>query len=280
MFLINHDGAPLARSKSGTLQIRTDGKGLLTEAKLDPDNPRAIELRSMVDRGDMDEMSFTFRDLSPSWNDTYTERNLREVSIHHGDVSAVNFGANGATKGTLAMRSRAFHLVGFDAFAALLKELRAGAPLSGASTATLRHILSLVAAADVAVDQAQPLLASLLGVPNPDEAQDAAMEAKSKAKGVYVSRWAPAMVIPAWSSGRALGDVCNCCPACPGSSCDASCCEPASSGAIQCPCSMNANNATSQTEDPTETMSASSSLAFDDFDYEARIRIARWKGAA
>ena len=105
VFLVNHDGAPLARTKSGTLSIRTDQKGLLTEARLDPANPRAQDLKSMVERGDMDEMSFTFRDMRPSWNDTWTERNFREVSLHHGDVSTVNFGANGATKGTLAMRS-------------------------------------------------------------------------------------------------------------------------------------------------------------------------------
>jgi HK97 family phage prohead protease len=106
VFLINHDGAPLARSKSNTLHIRTDGKGLLTEARLDPSNPRAQELKSMVERGDMDEMSFTFRDLRPTWNDSYTERSLTELNLHHGDVAAVNFAANPATAGSLAMRAR------------------------------------------------------------------------------------------------------------------------------------------------------------------------------
>jgi hypothetical protein len=265
VFLINHDGAPLARSKSNTLSVRTDGKGLLTEARLDPANPRAQELKSMIARGDMDEMSFTFRDLRPTWNDAYTERNLREVSIHHGDVSAVNFGANGATKGTLAMRSARWRQYGPDPgdFVTMLTELRAGATLSGTSAATLKHVLSLVAAADTAVDQAQPLLAELLGVPNPDIAQDAAMESKSATDDTET---------------RALGDVCNCCAPCTGASCDGTCCDPASRGAA--PCSLNANVATSQTEDPAETAPTPTSLAFDDFDYEARIRIARLKGAA
>jgi HK97 family phage prohead protease len=106
IFLINHDGAPLARTKSGTLHVRTDGRGLLAEARLDPSNPRAQELKSMVERADMDEMSMTFRDLRPTWNDAFTERSLTEVSIHHGDVSAVNFAANPATAGSLAMRAR------------------------------------------------------------------------------------------------------------------------------------------------------------------------------
>jgi hypothetical protein len=260
VFLINHDGAPLARSKSGTMQVRTDGKGLLTEAKLDPANPRAQELKSMVDRGDMDEMSFTFRDLRPTWNGDYTERNLREVSIHHGDVSGVNFGANGATKGTLAMRSRQFALVGFDPFSVTLKELRSGATLSGTSAATLKHVLSLVAAADTAVDQAQPLLAELLGVPNPDVAQDAALDRALK-RALGVEQYEQVK--------RALGDVCNCCPACTGAMCDGTCCD-----ICTMPDIANAEIASSATDD-----NPIASLAFDSFEYEARIAIMEFEGA-
>ena len=106
VFLIGHTGAPLARTKSGTLTLSADKRGLLSEAKLDPANPRAQELKSMVDRGDMDQMSFSFRDLLPTWNSDYSERNLRTVELNHGDVSAVAFGANDATAGTVAMRSR------------------------------------------------------------------------------------------------------------------------------------------------------------------------------
>jgi HK97 family phage prohead protease len=106
VLLVNHDGAPLARTKSGTMTLRSDGRGLLATATLDPSNPRAQELKSMVDRADLDSMSFTFRDLAPSWNADYTQRSLRSVDLNHGDVSCVNFPANDATKGTVAMRSR------------------------------------------------------------------------------------------------------------------------------------------------------------------------------
>lgn len=53
-------------------------------------------------------------------------------------------------------------------------ELRAGKTLSTATMDVLSKVLDLVAEADVAVDAAQPLLAELMGVPNPDEddAQD------------------------------------------------------------------------------------------------------------
>ncbi|MGO8723771.1 MAG: HK97 family phage prohead protease [Acidimicrobiales bacterium] len=106
VFLINHAGAPLARTKSGTLALSADNRGLLAEAKLDPANPRAQELKSMVERGDLSQMSFSFRDLAPCWNDSFTERSLKSVELNHGDVACVSFAANPATEGTLAMRSR------------------------------------------------------------------------------------------------------------------------------------------------------------------------------
>jgi hypothetical protein len=53
-------------------------------------------------------------------------------------------------------------------------ELREGKSLSAATMEVLSKVLDLVAEADQAVDLAQPLLADLMGVPNPDEddAQD------------------------------------------------------------------------------------------------------------
>jgi HK97 family phage prohead protease len=48
-------------------------------------------------------------------------------------------------------------------------ELRAGKALSAATMDTLAAVLDLIATADVAVDAAQPILAELMGVPNPDD---------------------------------------------------------------------------------------------------------------
>ncbi|MGO8876374.1 MAG: HK97 family phage prohead protease [Acidimicrobiales bacterium] len=126
VLLIGHEGAPLARTKSRTMTLRTDGKGLLTEARLDPSNPRAQELRSMVDRGDMDEMSFSFRDELPSWNSSYTARSLVSVSLNHGDCSAVAFGANAATKGLVSMRSYTAEVRAKYSAAQLAAMLKAG----------------------------------------------------------------------------------------------------------------------------------------------------------
>jgi hypothetical protein len=48
------------------------------------------------------------------------------------------------------------------------QEKRVGQTISAATQETLQQVLDLIAAADDAVDAAQPLLAELIGVPNPD----------------------------------------------------------------------------------------------------------------
>lgn len=100
--LINHEGMPLARTKSGTLQLSTDSKGLRVKAPdLDRRDPDVQRLEVKMERGDMDEMSFAFRVKRQEWNEDETERRLTEVSLHKGDVSVVNFGANDATSAKL-----------------------------------------------------------------------------------------------------------------------------------------------------------------------------------
>jgi HK97 family phage prohead protease len=110
VFLLNHEGMSLARTKPQTLKLVEDGIGLHSEAKLDPINPHVIALRSAVERGDIDEMSFAFRVMSQTWDESYEDRTINEVNIHHGDVSAVNFGANPYTAGTVDLRGRKDHM--------------------------------------------------------------------------------------------------------------------------------------------------------------------------
>ena len=109
--LINHEGMPLARTKSGTLQLSTDSKGLLVEANLDRRDPDVQRLETKMERGDMDEMSFAFRVKADKWSDDDTERTLTEVSLHKGDVSVVNFGANPATSAQLNSLSAALEVL-------------------------------------------------------------------------------------------------------------------------------------------------------------------------
>lgn len=105
-FLVNHEGMSLARTASGTLTLTEDTRGLLAEARLDPQNPQVVALRSAIDRGDISEMSFGFWVVRQEWNEDYTRRWIREVELSHGDVSPVNFAANPATGGTVTMRMR------------------------------------------------------------------------------------------------------------------------------------------------------------------------------
>jgi len=99
--LINHEGMPLARTKSGTLKLSTDSKGLMVEADLDRRDPDVQRLETKMNRGDMDQMSFAFRVIRQEWNEDESERRMVEVSIDRGDVSVVNFGANPATSSSL-----------------------------------------------------------------------------------------------------------------------------------------------------------------------------------
>lgn len=110
--LINHEGMPLARTKSGTLHLGTDARGLLVKADLDRRDPDVQRLETKMSRGDMDEMSFAFRVKADKWSDDESQRNLTEVSLHKGDVSVVNFGANPATSAELNMRSVLDYLTG------------------------------------------------------------------------------------------------------------------------------------------------------------------------
>lgn len=99
--LINHEGMPLARTKSGTLQLSVDDTGLRVDADLDRRDPDVQRLQTKMERGDIDEMSFAFRVKRQSWSADETERRIEEVSLHKGDVSVVNFGANPHTSATL-----------------------------------------------------------------------------------------------------------------------------------------------------------------------------------
>lgn len=100
--LIDHEGVPLARTKSGTLVLREDDKGLFIEANLDPANPDAIRLRSALMRGDMSQMSFAFETIKDSWNTDRTVRELREVRLF--DVSVVTYPAYEQTSAEIRNR--------------------------------------------------------------------------------------------------------------------------------------------------------------------------------
>jgi HK97 family phage prohead protease len=106
--LINHEGLALARtsrgSTVGTLNLAEDARGLLCFAPaLDLRNPKVQEVRSTMERGDVDAMSYAFRATRQEWNADYTERRILEyaLDVEGSDVSIVTYPANRATIATI-----------------------------------------------------------------------------------------------------------------------------------------------------------------------------------
>lgn len=101
-FLVNHDTTqiPLARSRnnnaSSTMQLVVTDDGLNIRADLDTEgNPRAKELYSAVNRGDVSGMSFMFTVNKDAWEDLESEHPTRHI-VEIGkvfEVSAVTFPA-------------------------------------------------------------------------------------------------------------------------------------------------------------------------------------------
>lgn len=97
VFLINHDGLPLARTRSGTLKLEQDDKGLLIETTLDADDPDVKSIVGKMKRGDLDKMSFAFLPEIEEWDDTQDPplRTVKRAELF--DVSIVT---NPAYEGT------------------------------------------------------------------------------------------------------------------------------------------------------------------------------------
>ena len=168
IFCVNHDWtpAPMART-GGTMTLTADTIGLLTEASLDPGRADVYAMRSAMDDGSLRAMSFAFYVTRQVWSEDYSERSILEVDMDGGDASAVTHPASPATEGTTALRGKQA-AAALTRVAGLLRSVQAGP----ATDALLTSVLALVAEADRAVDAAQPLLAGLLGVPNPDDDDD------------------------------------------------------------------------------------------------------------
>jgi len=107
VFLINHDGLPLARTRSGTLTIKEDERGLYMETTLDPDDPDVKSIAGKMKRGDLDKMSFAFLPDIQEWDDTQDPplRTIKRASLY--DVSIVTTPAYDGTE--IGLRSLEAH---------------------------------------------------------------------------------------------------------------------------------------------------------------------------
>lgn len=89
VFLINHEGLPLARTRSGTLELSEDDRGLRMATTLDPEDPDVKSIAGKMRRGDLDKMSFAFRADVQEWDDSgdVPLRTIKRASLF--DVSVV-----------------------------------------------------------------------------------------------------------------------------------------------------------------------------------------------
>lgn len=98
VFLINHEGLPLARTRSGTLELSEDDRGLKIGTRLAEDDPDVARIVGKMRRGDLDKMSFAFWSDREEWDDTgeVPVRTILEARLH--DVSVVTFPAYEGTE--------------------------------------------------------------------------------------------------------------------------------------------------------------------------------------
>lgn len=108
IFLKDHEGTVLARTKNGTLTLSVNENGLLTVADLGKTSA-SREMFEEIETGMYSQMSFAFIVDDDEYNTTEHLRTIRHIKKIF-DVSAVSFPANPTTDISVATRSR------FDGF--------------------------------------------------------------------------------------------------------------------------------------------------------------------
>ena len=165
-FLFGHDEQrALATTKSGRLKLTEDETGLRVEAKLDPADPDAAKVISMLTHESAAAgMSFGFQKVQDAWdgnNRTIKEANLFEVSIL---AAGGQTPAYPATLGLTAIRQVTAPKIGVEAEALLatLESVKAGRELSTEEVAVIDAVRSKLAPKPVGIDPS--IAAALLAV--------------------------------------------------------------------------------------------------------------------
>lgn len=148
-FLFGHDEArALATTASGRLQLTEDETGLRVEAKLDPADPDAAKVISMLTHESAAAgMSFGFQKVQDAWEGnqrTIKEANLFEVSIL---AAGGQTPAYPATLGLTAIRQVTAPKIGVDAelLVSTLESVKAGRELSAEEVAVIDAVRSKLA---------------------------------------------------------------------------------------------------------------------------------------
>jgi HK97 family phage prohead protease len=162
---MNHDSSMLlASTRSKTLRLQEDSKGLLVEADL-PDTTVGRDLSVLMKRGDVDSMSFGFSVPSggDKWSDDGMSRELRQVRLH--EVSVVTgFPAYTATSASVRSLDILAERTGVDVdkLAEAITVLEAGGTLSDESADLLSGAVSKLRAEPAKVPSSVNLMAKHL----------------------------------------------------------------------------------------------------------------------
>jgi HK97 family phage prohead protease len=185
--LINHEGLPLARTKNGTLRLKEDETGLYMDADL-PNTQAARDLYTLVERGDVDQMSFAFRVIRQKWNEGRTERTLTELSLADGDVSVVTYPAYPTT--TVEAREQ---------IAAARQAIKEGREITGESLIVIQAILDKIDESYEYLGEGKSMLETVLGISEDSTYMEEEEDRAVDTVGSFVS----------WDSsgGRARGKI-------------------------------------------------------------------------
>lgn len=150
--LINHEGLPLARTKNGTLTLREDDRGLYMDAVI-ADTQEGRDLYTLVQRGDLDQMSFAFRVVRQKWSEDRSTRLLTELSLADGDVSVVTYPAYPTT----SVEARA-HLQN------AMEALKEGRALEGEALIAVQAIFDKISESADYLEEGKSMLEVMLGL--------------------------------------------------------------------------------------------------------------------
>jgi len=154
--LINHEGLPLARTKNGTLTLTEDSRGLYMDAEI-ADTSEGRDLYKLVERGDVDQMSFAFRVIRQKWSEDRSMRTLIELSLADGDVSIVTYPAYPTT--TVEAREKLMQAI---------ESIKEGRALDGESLMVVQAVLDKVTEAYDYLEEGKSMIEELVGINSPE----------------------------------------------------------------------------------------------------------------
>lgn len=150
--LINHEGLPLARTKNGTLTLTEDSRGLYMDAEI-ADTTEGRDLYKLVERGDVDQMSFAFRVIRQKWSEDRSMRTLIELSLADGDVSIVTYPAYPTT--TVEARETLMRAI---------ETIKEGRALDGESMIVVQAVLDKISDSYDSLEEGKTMLEVVLGL--------------------------------------------------------------------------------------------------------------------